>query len=488
TVIRCGILNRCKFTESTKRAKKQWTPCFAYLTGAHLIFYKDEKAAEKKGNQYEAPLGVCDLKGASIKWLESDKMKKRRIFVLRPYSDASYMFYSDDSSDVVSWYFSISDIISCLPKPDINYTNPLSSMENSPSISKTHSRKLSNISSVFSSIKDTDSLARRVALEKINSDGKKSTVNMTCSLTNSLIDSESVSAKQNRETILEKLRRFFFSRPSLDLLKEKGIYKPEPVFGSSLIDICFREKGAVPKFLRVCTALIEEKGLDNDGLYRMSGNLSQVQKIRCQVDQDKYALLQNETDVHVLTGALKLFFRELPNSLFPVEMTKDFLNAIKLQESKTRMKRFKELITKMPTAHRDCLDLLLKHLLRVAENAHKNRMQIHNLAIVFGPTLFSTDSNQKSNSVAVQQNGSHRKKKIPLRNFHSTNTTSVVSSSVSVIDKRQGGNKQQNSTPPVELIQSNSHLAFTMIMQGQIVEYMLKEYQKLLNIEFSKPK
>lgn len=43
---------------------------------------------------------------------------------------------------------------------------------------------------------------------------------------------------------------------------------------------------------------------------------------------DKYTLLQNETDIHVLTGALKLFFRELPNPLFPFDLTKDFLNAI----------------------------------------------------------------------------------------------------------------------------------------------------------------
>ena len=32
-------------------------------------------------------------------------------------------------------------------------------------------------------------------------------------------------------------------------------------------------------------------GLDADGLYRMSGNLSQVQKIRCQVDQGTVEVL-----------------------------------------------------------------------------------------------------------------------------------------------------------------------------------------------------
>ena len=41
----------------------------------------------------------------------------------------------------------------------------------------------------------------------------------------------------------------------------------------------------------------------------------------------------------------------------------------------------------MPTAHRATLTALLRHLLRVVEQKESNRMQIPNLAIVFGPTL-----------------------------------------------------------------------------------------------------
>lgn len=59
----------------------------------------------------------------------------------------------------------------------------------------------------------------------------------------------------------------------------------EPVFGSTLMEISQRERSAVPKFVRVVTEVIEAKGLDVDGLYRVSGNLSAIQKIRCQVDQ-----------------------------------------------------------------------------------------------------------------------------------------------------------------------------------------------------------
>ena len=72
-----------------------------------------------------------------------------------------------------------------------------------------------------------------------------------------------------RESIIERLLRFFRSRPSMESLKERGIYKPEPVFGSTLSEITAHEKSTVPKFIVEVTRLIETKGLEADGLYRV---------------------------------------------------------------------------------------------------------------------------------------------------------------------------------------------------------------------------
>lgn len=60
-----------------------------------------------------------------------------------------------------------------------------------------------------------------------------------------------------------------------------------PVFGCDLSSLCNREGQLVPKILQYCIDAIEVKGLQTDGLYRICGNLSEVQKIRFQVNHGK---------------------------------------------------------------------------------------------------------------------------------------------------------------------------------------------------------
>jgi hypothetical protein len=82
----------------------------------------------------------------------------------------------------------------------------------------------------------------------------------------------------------------------------------------------------VPYFVEEITAAIEAKGLDMDGLYRISGNVTEVQKLRHQVDHGKYNF--KDFDIHVLCGALKTFFRELDDSLIPVGFRTHFVEAM----------------------------------------------------------------------------------------------------------------------------------------------------------------
>lgn len=90
-------------------------------------------------------------------------------------------------------------------------------------------------------------------------------------------------------------------------------------------------------------------------------------------------------------------------------------------------------------------------------------MQTHNLAIMFGPTLF----NSGDEKVPVKKKDANKKKKDQKKVW-----ILVASCSLEWSCKFW---PFQDEAPPV---QSNSHLAFNMIMQGQIVEYLLTEQNK----------
>ncbi|XP_077290010.1 uncharacterized protein LOC143913861 isoform X2 [Arctopsyche grandis] len=188
----------------------------------------------------------------------------------------------------------------------------------------------------------------------------------------------------------------------------KSSSKDEPVFGRSLDQVCPDTNPQVPEFVTHCIKAIEasEENMRADGLYRASGNLSQVQKIRLEVDQNNLLVLDKDIDVHVLTGALKLFFRELKEPLIPFKFFQKTLNASSNPVAESRTKEFREIVHGLPECNKQTLQYLLEHLLRVTYRKEHNRMHISNLAIVLGPTLLWAPS-ESSHNLAIdclQQN------------------------------------------------------------------------------------
>merc|ERR1719419_1047709 len=75
----------------------------------------------------------------------------------------------------------------------------------------------------------------------------------------------------------------------------------------------------VPNFVSNCIYALESRSLlSTDGLYRINGNCAEIQRLRFLIDSEKPCdLADKRWDVHVLTGSLKLFFRELHEPLIP---------------------------------------------------------------------------------------------------------------------------------------------------------------------------
>jgi len=206
--------------------------------------------------------------------------------------------------------------------------------------------------------------------------------------------------------IRERLMRWLFTRPSMGELEKKGYIK-ERVFGGCLSSLAVRDGCPVPLFVSHCTAAIERRGLRQDGIYRVSGNLAQIQKLRLLVDSgEPYDLDNPEWEIHVLTGALKMFFRELKEPVFPFNLFDAFISAVsKLQDRSKRLKAFKSLIKDLPTPNRETLNILLQHLIKVVHHSSENRMQTQNIAIVFGPTLMWPEVESPNLAVSMVYQG-----------------------------------------------------------------------------------
>ncbi|MFH4978471.1 hypothetical protein AB6A40_005180 [Gnathostoma spinigerum] len=212
--IKCGTMEKCKIAEAGQKLKRRdWSSCYIFLSSAHLIFYKDEKSAEKSGKHYEAPLGMCDLRGARLHWVETerDRRKKRPVFQLELIDGTIYHFSASPAENLSDWYLCLREVVSKLPRPDI-YPTPVIEREDAGSFVARNSSHFPNSSSALGSSQYRHST-------------KKAKYDAACSST--VNEKVVTDATPNRETIIEKLKRFFRSRPSIETLKEKGIYRRE---------------------------------------------------------------------------------------------------------------------------------------------------------------------------------------------------------------------------------------------------------------------
>ncbi|XP_044160346.1 rho GTPase-activating protein 15 [Bufo gargarizans] len=347
-----GILNKTKISDRGKKLRKNWTATYAVLCKERLEFYKDAKeltANLKSGIKSE----YIDLHGAQIEWT-NEKSSRKNVFQITTESGNEFLLQSEADITVQEWFSVIRNTIDSL-----GTVQPFSTL------------------SVKSA--STEVLHQGAGLKEKKSEQRKSLV---------LKLNYSASDSSDRNRVKTRLKKFIIRRPSLKTLQEKGLIKDQ-VFGCHLETLCKRENATVPHFVQMCIEAVEKRGLDADGLYRVSGNLSTIQKLRFVVNQEEKLNLDDSQweDIHVVTGALKMFFRELPDPLFPHSFFEQFVEAIKIPESDRQIQTLRNLVTELPPCNRDTMKALFAHLRKIVVNASVNLMSTQSLGIVFGPTL-----------------------------------------------------------------------------------------------------
>ncbi|MGH0163719.1 UNVERIFIED_CONTAM: hypothetical protein FKN15_045584 [Acipenser sinensis] len=323
---KCGVLNVTKITEHGKKVRKNWTSSWAVLQGSTLLFAKGQGGGTgwKFGGSQSKPEFTVDLRGAILEWASKDKSSKKHVLELKTRQGTELLIQSENDTVINDWYKALGEMISTHAWESDEAIEE--DMPESPGADK-H--------------------------DKDSRDSKKS---------RTMKNSVSIDSSDQKKTRV-KLKKFLTRRPTLQAVRDKGYIKDQ-VFGCNLTSLCQREKTTVPSFVRMCIDHLENNGLNVDGLYRVSGNLAVIQKLRFAINHDETLDLKDSKweDTHVITGALKMFFRELPEPLFTHNYFNDFVSAIKSQDYEHRVQSINDLIKQLPKPNQDTMQALFKHL------------------------------------------------------------------------------------------------------------------------------
>ncbi|XP_012280857.1 rho GTPase-activating protein 32 isoform X2 [Orussus abietinus] len=199
-------------------------------------------------------------------------------------------------------------------------------------------------------------------------------------------------------------RSFILNRPSRRRLKQSGILK-ERVFGCDLGEHLLNSGQDVPTVLTCCAEFIENHGLV-DGIYRLSGVTSNIQRLRHAFDEDRVPALHSDEsilqDIHSVASLLKMYFRELPNPLCTYQLYSTFVGAVQANTDAERLRRMRDTVRKLPPPHYRTLEYLMRHLVRVAARGAETGMTPRNVAIVWAPNLLRCKELEVGGVAALQ--------------------------------------------------------------------------------------
>lgn len=218
-------------------------------------------------------------------------------------------------------------------------------------------------------------------------------------------------------------------------------------FGFSLLDYATTKnlpESEVPKIVKVCIAEIDKRGLDAEGIYRVSGRHAIVQTLQHEYEKDeKKFQFKAKDDIFAVASLMKVCCSSIQSIGAAIHIQfsscifESYLNQYSGFHYKTaysiprisvclftpsfenwsefrcwytaehHSNNFALLRSKMrrlPAVHYATLKALVEHLARVAANSDKNKMDPKNLAIVFGGVIFGEDEIPKTGDLlSVQQ-------------------------------------------------------------------------------------
>ncbi|XP_018402110.1 PREDICTED: rho GTPase-activating protein 21-like isoform X3 [Cyphomyrmex costatus] len=396
--------------DGKRSTDRSWKQVWGVLRGPIIYFYKDRHSQSPSlSTDSETNAGQSvDVRCSVVDVAEDYTKRKHVLRVANP--TAEVLLQTEDAASMALWLRSLhshaaaersSDAVSCTSKQQAVPQTPTTPNSGIP---PSNIQRLSPLPS-HKGIKKLTSFRNR-------SPTGQSPVNKTRKPSNQIVEPlPSPKSKTWKGRMAKQFRRMHGqaggapSSPTAQLPPEGATFKVP-------LELCppssFSEY--VPLIVEMCTSIVEARGLEVVGIYRVPGNTAAIAQLTDSVNRGFENInLQDPrwSDVNVISSLLKSFFRQLPDSLLTAELYPMFIDADKIEDPQRRMTTIRKLLRDLPEPHFETLKFLMQHLKKIVEHSEINKMEAKNLAIVFGPTLVRA-SGSRDNMVTMVTDMSHQ--------------------------------------------------------------------------------
>ncbi|XP_038646349.1 rac GTPase-activating protein 1-like [Scyliorhinus canicula] len=155
----------------------------------------------------------------------------------------------------------------------------------------------------------------------------------------------------------------------------------------------------IPSLVIHCANEIEQRGLQEPGIYRVPGGERMVRELKENYVRGKgLPLLSRISNIHVVCGLLKDFLRKLKEPLVTFKLHSTFMALTDMPDDES-IRNLSRAVHRLPRANRDTLAFLIIHLQRVMASP-ECKMDKQSIARIFGPTIVG-HSNPNPNPLEV---------------------------------------------------------------------------------------
>ncbi|XP_076169211.1 rho GTPase activating protein at 19D isoform X3 [Ptiloglossa arizonensis] len=415
-----------KFTvlDGKRSSDRSWKQVWGILRGPILFFYKDrQNQCPSLTSDGDSIAQSVDVRCSLVDIAEDYTKRKHVLRLANP--NAEVLLQTEDAASMALWLRSLHEHAAVEKPSEIAYNSTLkqqavpqtpgptssssATYQMTANPSGTMTVPSSGAGQRLSPLPGHKSIKKLTSFRNRSPTGQ-SPINKTRKPSQTIESLVSPKTKTWKGRVAKQLRRMHGqtgspSSPTTQLPPEGATFKVP-------LELCppstFSEY--VPLIVEMCTSIVEARGLEVVGIYRVPGNTAAISHLTDSVNKGFENInLQDPrwSDVNVISSLLKSFFRQLPDSLLTAELYPMFIDADKVEDPQRRMTTIRKLLRDLPEHHFETLKYLMLHLKRIVEHSEINKMEAKNLAIVFGPTLVRA-SGSRDNMVTMVTDMSHQ--------------------------------------------------------------------------------